>query len=120
MVKTNFDKHKEELLKDPEFRREYEALEPKYMLIRTLIRRRNELRLSQAQLADLIGMQQPAISRLEGGGSNTTISTLFKVANALALDVEFKPRDSFKTKPHTKTTSPQVSPSTALRTSPQH
>lgn len=92
MEKTNFDFHKEELMKDPEFRREYEALEPKYTMIRALIRRRNELRLSQAQLAKLIGMQQPAISRLEGGGRNTTVSTLFKVADALALDVEFKPK----------------------------
>jgi DNA-binding XRE family transcriptional regulator len=102
MGKTNFDYHKEELLKDPEFRREYEALEPKYMLIRTLIRRRNELRLSQAQLADLIGMQQPAISRLEGGGRNATVSTLFKVANALALDVELKPKTSLKDTSRTK------------------
>ena len=105
MGNTNFDDHKEELLRNPEFRRKYEALEPKYMLIRTFIRRRNELRLSQAQLANMIGMQQPAISRLENGGRNTTISTLFKVANALALDVEFKPRGSLKARPHTKVTS---------------
>ena len=105
MGNTNFDDHKEELLRNPEFRRKYEALEPKYMLIRTFIRRRNELCLSQAQLANIIGMQQPAISRLENGGCNTTISTLFKVANALALDIEFKPRVSSKASPHTKVTS---------------
>ena len=105
MGNTNFDDFKEELLKNPEFRREYEALEPKYRLIRTLIRRRNELHLSQAQLANIVGTQQPAISRLENGGCNTTISTLFKVANALALDVEFKPRVSLKARPHTKVTS---------------
>ena len=110
MGNTRYEDFKEERLKDPEVRREYEALEPKYMLIRTFIRRRNELRLSQAQLANIIGMQQPAISRLENGGRNTTISTLFKVANALALDVEFKPRVSLKTQPHTKTASPQLSP----------
>ena len=92
MGNTSFDNHKEELLKNPEFRRKYEALEPKYNLIRALIRRRNELHLSQRQLANIIGMQQPAISRLENGGSNATISTLFKVIDALNLDVEFKPR----------------------------
>jgi len=92
MGNTRYEDFKEELLKDSEVRREYEALKPKYKLIRTLIRRRNELRLSQVQLANIIGMQQPAISRLENGGRNTTISTLFKVADALDLDVEFKPR----------------------------
>ena len=96
MGNTNFDDFKEELLKNPEFRREYEALEPKYRLIRTLIRRRNELHLSQVQLANIVGTQQPAISRLENGGGNTTISTLFKVAGALNLDVEFKPRSLVK------------------------
>ena len=49
-----------------------------------------------AQLANIIGMQQPAISRLENGGSNATISTLFKVIDALNLDVEFKPRNPIK------------------------
>ena len=102
MEKTNYDLHKEELMRDPEFRREYEALEPKFAMIRALISRRNELRLSQTQLAKLIGMQQPAISRLEGGGLNTTVSTLFKVADALSLDVELKPKAHLKDKPHAK------------------
>jgi len=96
MGNTRYEDFKEELLKDPEVRKEYEALKPKYKLIRTLIRRRNELRLSQVQLANIIGTQQPAISRLENGGRNTTISTLFRVADALDLDVEFKPRSLVK------------------------
>ena len=102
MEKTNYDLHFEEQMKDPEFRREYEALKPKFDMIRALISRRNELKLSQTKLAKLIGMQQPAISRLEGGGLNTTVATLFKVADALDLDVELKPKSS-KTK-HTKAT----------------
>jgi DNA-binding XRE family transcriptional regulator len=102
MEKTRYDDFKEERLNNAEVRKEYEALEPKYRLIRTFICRRNELRLSQLQLANKIGMQQPAISRLENGGRNTTISTLFKVADALALDVELKPRALPKAKPPTK------------------
>jgi transcriptional regulator with XRE-family HTH domain len=98
MRMTNHEEFKEELMKDPEFRKAYEDMEPRYAMIRALISRRNELRLSQTQLARLIGMQQPAISRLEGGGLNTTVETLFKVADALSLDVEFKPRTSSKTK----------------------
>ena len=96
MEKTNYDKHREELFRNPEFRRKYEALEPKYNLIRALIRRRNELRLSQVQLAIIAGMQQPTISRLENGGSDATIGTLLKVADALNLDMEFRPRSLVK------------------------
>lgn len=96
MRNTNFENHREELLKNPEFRRKYEALEPKYNLIRALMRRRNELRLSQTQLASIVGMRQPAISRLENGGSDTTVGTLLKVVDALNLDIEFKPRSLVK------------------------
>ncbi len=97
-----YEDFKAELLSDNEVRAEFEALEPQFRLIRSILSRRNELNLSQTQLAKLIGMQQPAISRLENGGHNTTISTLFKVADALALDVELKPRALPKAQPHTK------------------
>ena len=93
MAKTNFEIHREELLRNPEFRRKYETLAPKYELIRALIRRRNQLRLSQTQLAAIVGMRQPAISRLENGVDNTTIDTLFKIIAALDLDIEFKPKN---------------------------
>ena len=104
MRMTSHEEFKAELMKDPEFRREYEALEPQFAMIRALISRRNELRLSQTQLAKLVGMQQPAISRLEGGGLNTTVATLFKVADALDLEVEFKLKFSKKDKPRAKVT----------------
>jgi DNA-binding XRE family transcriptional regulator len=93
---TKYEDFEAELLRKPEIRREYEALRPKYEMIKTLIERRKQLRISQAQLAKTIGTQQPAISRLENGGRNTTISTLFKVASALNLDVEFKQRSPAK------------------------
>jgi len=88
MGNTNFKDFKEELLKNPEFRKEYEALKPKYEMIRTLIERRNQLRISQTQLAKTIGTKQPAISRLERGDYNTTLDTLFKVASSLDLDID--------------------------------
>jgi len=93
---TRYEDFEAELLRKPEIRREYEALKPKYEMIKTLIERRNQLCLSQVQLANIIGMQQPAISRLENGGSNTTVSTLLKVADALKLNIEFKPRSLVK------------------------
>lgn len=99
---TTFAEFKKELMKDPDFRREYEALKPQYAMIGALISRRNELKLSQTQLAKMIGMQQPAISRLEGGGLNTTVATLFKVADALDLEVEFKPKAGCKAATRTK------------------
>jgi predicted XRE-type DNA-binding protein len=86
---TNFEKFEGELFKDKEIRKEYEDLKTKYEMIQSLIRRRNQLRMSQSQLARTVGTKQPAISRLERGEfNNITLSTLIKVAHALDLDLD--------------------------------
>ena len=82
---TDFKDFKEELLSKPNIRRQYEALKPKYDIIQALIARRNELSISQRELARMVGMHQPAICRLERGDGNITVETLFKVADALNM-----------------------------------
>jgi DNA-binding XRE family transcriptional regulator len=89
---TNYEQFEAELLERPGIRKEYEALKPKYDMIRILIQRRNQLRMSQTKLARIVGTKQPAISRLERGDHNTTLSTFFRVADALDLDVSLKVR----------------------------
>lgn len=78
---------KRDLLKDPAFRREWEASEPEYQLARTIIRQRLAKGLSQRQLANRIGTKQPVISRLESGESKPTLSLLKRVADALDAKV---------------------------------
>ena len=52
---------------------------------------REEVGLTQLQLADRMGVSQPVIAALEGGRGNPTIGQLAAVADALrvGLDVEF-------------------------------
>lgn len=90
-----FDHVFDELMQDPEFRREYEALEPEYQLIRQLINLRLERGLTQAQLAERMGTKQSAISRLENFGINPTIRYLRQVAEALDanLEIALKPQE---------------------------
>ncbi len=90
---TNYDEFEAGLLKKPEIRKEYDALKPKYDMIKSLIERRNKLGITQTELARIIGSKQPAISRLEKGDHNTTLSTFFKVADALDLDISFRARE---------------------------
>jgi predicted transcriptional regulator len=86
---TNFEEFEGVLLQDHEIRKEYEDLKPKYEMIQSLIKRRNQLRMSQSQLARTVGTRQPAISRLERGEfNNVTLSTLIKIAHALDLDLD--------------------------------
>ena len=56
--------------------------------------RRQELGLSQRELAELTGTTQSAIARLEAGGRPPRIDTLMRIADALDCDlvVELKPR----------------------------
>jgi predicted transcriptional regulator len=93
---TKYEEFEAELLKKPGICKEYEALKPRYDMIRSLIERRNQLQISQTQLAKIVGTKQPAISRLEKGDYNTTLSTLFKVASALDLDISLKARTKTK------------------------
>jgi DNA-binding XRE family transcriptional regulator len=89
---TKYEEFEAELLKRPGVRKEYEALKPKYDIVRRFIERRNQLGINQTQLANIVGMQQPAIARLENGDYNTTLKTFIKVANALDLDISVKVR----------------------------
>lgn len=101
-----YEDFKAELLADPEVRAEYEALEPEFRLIRSIISRRNELNISQEQLARLVGTKQPAISRLERGDGNITINRLRRVADALDADLDI----SLKARPRTKIAPGQTTP----------
>jgi len=89
---THYEEFEAGLLEKPGVRREYEALKPRYDMIRSLIKRRNQLNISQTELARIIGTKQPAISRLEKGDYNTTLKTFFKVAEALDLEMSYKAR----------------------------
>jgi DNA-binding XRE family transcriptional regulator len=89
---TNFEEFEAALLEKPGVRREYDVLKPRYDMISGLIKRRNQLGISQAELARTIGTKQPAISRLEKGDYNTTLKTFFKVAEALDLEITYKAR----------------------------
>ena len=74
-------------LKDPVFKKEYDALEPEYLLVKSLIDKRLAAGLTQKELAEKIGTRQSVISNLEGGEANPTLATLRKVADALGAKV---------------------------------
>lgn len=101
--RPTFEKSKEKALRDPEFRAEYERLQPEYDLIRQLLSMRKRSGLSQEQLARRMGTKKPNISRLESPSSShsPTIKTLQKYAEATGyeLQIKFKPLHD----PHTAT-----------------
>jgi len=84
----NWKEHKKQLMKDPEFRKEYEALEPEYKLVSALIRLRLSKGLTQEELARKVHTRQSAIARLESASSLPSLSTIKRVAEALDADLD--------------------------------
>ncbi len=86
------EQHLEEQLKNPEFAKEYKALESEYEIIKQVIIARNELNLTQKELAERTGIKQSNISRLESGNYNPSIGFLKKIAEGLGkeLHIEFR------------------------------
>jgi HTH-type transcriptional regulator / antitoxin HipB len=50
-----------------------------------VLRRRQELGLTQTELADRLGIGRPNIYRIEHGKQNVTVDTLCKLAEALGI-----------------------------------
>ncbi len=80
-------------LKDPCFKEEWDALEPEFQIVRAMIQARQEKHITQNELADITGISQADISRLENGNANPSLQTLKRVAAGLnmAIRVEFVP-----------------------------
>ena len=83
-------------MKDPEFAREYEALRPEFEIVEQIIALRIKRKLTQKQLAEKVGTQQPSIARLERGGKVSDLGFLQRVADALDARVEVRlvPREA--------------------------
>ena len=89
----NYKETLNELLKNPEFKAEYEALEPEFQIIRAMLEGREKLNLTQKDLAERSGITQADISRLENGNANPSLRTLQRLADGMGmkLKVEFVP-----------------------------
>lgn len=68
--------------KNPEFVREYEALEQEFALASAIIGARARAGLTQAELAERMGTSQSAVARLESGKARPSVATLEKLAEA--------------------------------------
>ena len=85
---NSYQQLKRKLLRNKGVKKAYKELEPEFKFIRMMIQKRIEKGFTQKELAQKIGTKQTAISRLESGAYNPTVSTLRKVANALGAKVE--------------------------------
>ncbi|MGZ5934779.1 MAG: helix-turn-helix domain-containing protein [Rhizomicrobium sp.] len=86
----SFDAWKRRMLKNPEFKKEYDALEEEFALINELLGARARAKLTQAQVARRMGTSQSAVARMESGRTPPSISSLIKYAHATGSKVEIR------------------------------
>ncbi|MBI2327565.1 helix-turn-helix transcriptional regulator [Candidatus Curtissbacteria bacterium] len=89
---TDWKNLRKELLKDPEFKVEYEKMQPKFEAVAAIIEARIKKGLTQEALARKIRTKQSAIARIESGNANPSVEFLQKLAEALGkkLVIQFK------------------------------
>jgi ribosome-binding protein aMBF1 (putative translation factor) len=86
------DLHKK-WMKNPVYRKEYEALEDEFVLAEAVAEARVRAGLSQAQLARRMRTTQSTVARLESGRSRPSTRTLNRLARATGhrLKISFEP-----------------------------
>lgn len=88
---TTYEDFRNDQLKDPEFKAEYDALEPEFAIIQAMIDARKESGLTQKELSARTGIAQADISKLEHGTANPSLRTLQRLAAGMGrrLKIEF-------------------------------
>lgn len=87
-----------EHLADEEVKREYDALEPEFQIVRAMLDARIAENMTQQQLADRTGIDRADISKLENGNGNPSLKLLKRLAEGLGrkLRIEFAPKNGGK------------------------
>lgn len=74
----------DEMMKDPEFKKEYENLAPEFALKKQLIKARIQSKMTQSEIAKKMDMKQSNLARFEKS-LDSKFSLILKYAKALGL-----------------------------------
>ena len=85
---TSYKEFREEMLKDPEVKKEYDALEPEYAIIRAMLDARKSQGITQQELSERTGIAQGDISKLERGNANPSLKTIKRLAEGMGMQVQ--------------------------------
>lgn len=92
------DEFIEEQLQNPEFKKEWENIQPELDVIRAMVDARTSQNLTQKQLAEKTGIHQADISKLENGTRNPSLKLLKRLADGMdmVLRLQFIPKSKLK------------------------
>lgn len=81
---------RKELLSDNDVEQAYASMEVEYKLIESIIDARNELHITQQELANRTGINRADLSRIENGNANPSLKTLKRIAAGLGKKLEIR------------------------------
>jgi ribosome-binding protein aMBF1 (putative translation factor) len=88
----NWQTHKKQLLKNPEFRQALEEAAPELQIAKTIIEARMKKGLSQKELAQRLHTKQSVISRVENARTTPSLTFLKRAAQALHISFQLQIR----------------------------
>ena len=94
----NLKEYKARKMKDPDFAKAYDEIQPEMNVIRAIIDARISQNLTQKELAERTGISQTEISKLENGTRNPSIKLLQRLADGMdmVLNISFSPKGELK------------------------
>ena len=85
-----FDDMLNEQLKDINFRKEYEDIQPEMDVIRAIVDARTAQNLTQKELSKRTGINQADISKLENGTRNPMVSLLKRLVEVIGMELRIQ------------------------------
>ena len=85
---SDFRRHLEASLEDPEFRWEWDAQSAEREVMSRIVEARMDAGMTQAELAEACGMKPANLCRLESGNGNPSVATLARIAAGLGKRLE--------------------------------
>lgn len=85
---NDFQNYLKENLKNSEFKKHFDEYGKQLEIAYQILELRKKRKMSQSDLADIIGTTQSNIARMEAGEQNFTTNTLQKIAEAFNCDLK--------------------------------
>ena len=86
MGRSVFEYHEQQMRDNPEYKTAYDALEQEFAIANALIQARSEAGMTQKDVAEKLGVSQPAVARMESG-KNISIKAIARYAKAVGRPI---------------------------------
>lgn len=92
MGKNLYEYRREAIERHPNLEADFKVIEAQCDLIAQIIQRRNELGLTQQQLARKCGMSVLTLARIESGAVSPSFKNFFKIISNLGMNISISVR----------------------------